>query len=241
MYEHECKLEALWTMHNKLSLLPASYNVLKHCFWTCINFTLLLTATKDLRISIYKWQREVDNLKTIHSSTVLQCRSKYCKTRGSFLKYKFTLLKHLSSPLICKGLLLYSIHERLVHFASMGASPLYVYMYVTMENMVVFSTFNWKRINITSSLTQKTRSSGVSWTITDCPHPRPVLYRVCPLSNHLSIFHSIHSLFHSIHFGKSPIICSTFSIQSNIPWEVRWISLILIDPFLWGKHYFPAF
>lgn len=138
MYEHECKLEALWTMHNKLSLLPASYNVLKHCFWTCINFTLLLTATKDLRISIYKWQREVDNLKTIHSSTVLQCRSKYCKTRGSFLKYKFTLLKHLSSPLICKGLLLYSIHERLVHFASMGASPLYVYMYVTMENMVVF-------------------------------------------------------------------------------------------------------
>lgn len=51
---------------------------LNHCFWICINFTLLLTATKDLieqKISIYKWHRDMDNLKSIHSA-VLQCRSK---------------------------------------------------------------------------------------------------------------------------------------------------------------------
>ena len=73
------------------------------------------------------------NLQVTQRSTTVQ------KQRlGRFSQVHCTMLKHLSSPLICKGLLLFTIHEWLVHFASMGASPLYVYMYVTMENTVVF-------------------------------------------------------------------------------------------------------
>lgn len=75
----------------------------------------------------------------------------------------------------------------------MGASPLYVYMYVAMNNMLVYCTAleKWATQTYFLNFTYPAESAGILDLIDTTPSPAS-----CPMSNHPSIHQPIYLSIH---------------------------------------------
>lgn len=73
----------------------------------------------------------------------------------------------------------------------MGASPLYVYMYVAMNNMPVLLYRLWEEKKKTTQIFLTSINPAVSAGATDIYTPLSLASR--PMSNHVSLHQSIHS------------------------------------------------
>lgn len=95
------------------------------------------------------------------------------------------------------------IHKRLTHLASIGASPLYVYMYVAMNNMLVYRTALQKKKKGYKNLFLKLRKSSNQLEFSRYTPSSPAS---CPMSTHPSIDSSIYPSTHSSFHPTSAIL-----------------------------------